>query len=113
MGLFGNRHGKIESRLLGLETEILELRKQLRAALSEVAEVSATAYRHMKAAQARARRGLDESGGANQGRAAPTVMLATPSPSPRMWGARARRMSRPDPVAEIEPDEVTENGIHP
>lgn len=113
MGLFGNRQGELSARILALETEVLELRKQVRAALTEVAEVSATAYRHMKAAQARARRQLDDTEGPNQGPRREQAAAVTPAPTPRLWGARARRMSRPDPVHELVDESGGENGVHP
>lgn len=112
-GLSWNGKRVDPKRLETLETEMLELRKQLRATLAEVSDLSERCYRFMKKAEARSRRELD--GSPNQEPKPGERAAATPvqSSSRRdLWGARRRRMLRPAPVvngADVE----EEDGVSP
>lgn len=92
-----NRQGTTGARLLELEQGLAKLQADVRAALREVSEISERAYKHLKRAEQRARRELDESGTAGSGEATtvgPVATAVTPSSSQRAWGARGRRLQR-------------------
>jgi len=88
---------KLAQRLAVSEAEVASLASEVRSLRAEMAETADRVYRHMKAAQGRARTALDAT--VNQG---PAPRPDTPPSVPggrippnlrrlRQWGARGRR----------------------
>jgi hypothetical protein len=119
MGLFGNSHGRCDERIAALERQVATLEKLVRTAQSEVSEVAERAYRHLKRAEQRERRALDDgpTAVANQepGSAAEVARPETPLLpfGPPITGARARILARRSRERRILPVDDSPNGVHP
>lgn len=121
MGLFWNRKPEpdaptvelLHTEVLRLREEVASMGKLVRTAQAEVAEIAERSYKHLKKAEARARREADGEGAppaANQGPARGVSGPAQVTPLPQ-WGARRRRAlraMRPDPQTELLDDQEAE-----
>lgn len=113
-----NGQGTDQARLAALESVVASLRVRVEKAEATASEAAERAYKHLKRAETRARRELDESGTAPGGTDLLKVQngeqdvlgrAVTPSGSQRgLWGARSRRLARltrRDPADEAAVEE--------